>query len=141
MGTQVLVDREHGKAVFYCTTTNRPFGPVMERDEAEILDVVLEAHGKDPRVLATEPRNNDEGSALDEWREHVGAAFKLLCVETDDITGDLPGHVAWGIAHDYRERFETEAEWNAFALLSGHRHVEGAKEALREALYSWDVVL
>ena len=140
MGAELLVS-DSGKAVFYCNTTGTAFGQVMDREEAEVLDVVLEAHGRDARVLVTEPRNNDEGSALDEWRERVSAAFKLLGYEVEDVTGDFPGHVAWSVANDYRKRFETEAEWNAFALLSGHRHVEGAKEALREALYSWDVVL
>ena len=139
MGAELLVS-DSGKAVFYCNTTNRPFGPVMDREEAELLDVVLEAHGKDPRVLATEPRNNDEGSALDEWREHVNAAFKLLGYEVEDVTGDFVGHIAWSIAHNYRKRLQNDEQFNALALLIG----TGPGDAwgrLRDALLEWDVVL
>lgn len=141
MGARMIVSGNgQDLACYYCSTSMRAFGPVMEREEAELLDVVLEAHGKDARVLDREPRNNDEGSALDEWWERVSAAFKLLNYELEDVTGDLYGHIAWSVAHDYRKRPESWEEFNALALLTGEKYVETAKERLRDAFSEWDLV-
>ena len=61
MSPELLVS-DSGKAGFYCNTTGAACGQGMDGEEAEVLDFVLESHGKDARVLGTEPRNNDEGS-------------------------------------------------------------------------------
>jgi len=64
-----ILESKDGQAVFYCSTTDWAFGPVMQSvDEAESFREWL---GRDPRIV------EDIGKQYELYREHVATEAAL----------------------------------------------------------------
>jgi len=49
MGVRILIDKDSGQAVFYCSTTDWAFGPLMR--DADVAETFLNWLAEDPRLL------------------------------------------------------------------------------------------